>query len=56
VLGPDACPSYQPEAAGWKSGKAERAKKSASRMVGNRGAAVKKPAAKKAPARRRGGG
>ncbi len=37
VLGPDACPSYQPEAAGWKSGKAERAKKSASRMVGNRG-------------------
>jgi hypothetical protein len=25
-------------------------------MVGNRGAAVKKPAAKKAPARRRGGG
>jgi len=34
VLGPDACPSYQPEAAGWKSGKAERAKKSASRMVG----------------------
>ena len=53
VLGPDACPSYQPEAAGWKSGKAERAKKSASRMVGNRGAAVAGGKAKKARWRRR---
>lgn len=41
VLGPDACPSYHPEAAAWKSGKAERAKKSASRMVGNRGGTKK---------------
>lgn len=48
VLGPDACPSYQPEAARWKSGKAERAKKSASRMVGNRGAAAAGGAGKKA--------
>jgi endonuclease-3 len=53
VLGPDACPSYQPEAAGWKSGKAERAKKSASRMVGNRGAAVARGAGKKGAAEKK---
>lgn len=38
VLGPDVCPSYEPDGARWKSGRAERAKKPAR----SRKAAVRK--------------